>query len=90
MDTIEIAAPLCDIGNIAIPREILQKMSDLTKEEAAIARRHPIMGAKVKFFSGIFSHNSQRLIHTEGWTVGTFFSQGTINNDQILLWEQNF
>ena len=47
VETIEIAAPLCDIGNIAIPREILQKMSDLTEEEAAVARRHPIMGAKL-------------------------------------------
>ena len=25
IDTIEIAAPLCDIGNIGIPKEILQK-----------------------------------------------------------------
>ncbi len=47
VDTIAIAAPLCDIGNIAIPREILQKMSDLTEEEAAVARRHPLMGAKL-------------------------------------------
>ena len=27
IDTVELAAPLCDIGNIGVPREILQKKS---------------------------------------------------------------
>lgn len=47
IDTIEIAAPLCDIGNIALPREILQKNSRLTEEETKIARQHTTIGAKL-------------------------------------------
>lgn len=47
IDTIEIAAPLCDVGNIAIPREILQKKAKLTREETEIARQHTIIGAKL-------------------------------------------
>lgn len=47
IDTIEIAAPLCDIGNIALPREILQKNSRLTEEETEIARGHTTIGAKL-------------------------------------------
>ena len=47
IDTIEIAAPLCDIGNIAIPLEILQKKNKLTEEELEIARQHTVIGAKL-------------------------------------------
>lgn len=45
VDTIELAAPLCDIGNIGVPMEILQKRSELTPEEAAEIRTHTEIGA---------------------------------------------
>lgn len=47
IDTIELAAPLCDIGNIGIPMEILQKKSELTETEAATVRNHTDIGAKL-------------------------------------------
>lgn len=47
VDTIELAAPLCDIGNMAIPMEILQKNSVLTAEEKDIMRHHTTLGAKI-------------------------------------------
>ena len=47
IDTIELAAPLCDIGNIGVPKEILQKKSALTEEETAIMRKHTNIGAKL-------------------------------------------
>lgn len=47
IDTIELAAPLCDIGNIGISKEILQKGADLTAEEAAIVQNHTNIGAKL-------------------------------------------
>lgn len=46
IDTIELAAPLCDIGNIGIPIEILQK-EELTEEENSIIRKHTEIGAQL-------------------------------------------
>ena len=46
IDTIELAAPLCDIVNIGIPIEILQK-EELTEEETAIIRNHTEIGAQL-------------------------------------------
>jgi len=47
IDTIEMAAPLCDLGNVAIPAEILQKKASLTPEETAVMRSHTTKGAKI-------------------------------------------
>lgn len=47
IDTVEVAAGLCDIGNIAIPREILRKKGGLTAEEKAALRRHTEIGADI-------------------------------------------
>lgn len=47
IDTIEIAAPLCDIGNIGIPKEILQKKEKLTQEETEVIEKHTDVGANL-------------------------------------------
>ena len=47
IDTIELAAPLCDIGNIGVPMEILRKKAELTAEEAEIVQTHTAIGAKL-------------------------------------------
>lgn len=47
IDTIEIAGPLCDIGNIGISKEILQKKGELTEEESSIIQNHTKIGAKL-------------------------------------------
>ena len=46
IDTIELAAPLCDIGNIGIPTDILKKTL-LTEEEAVILQNHTNIGARL-------------------------------------------
>lgn len=46
VDTIGIAAPLCDIGNIGVPTDILRK-ADRTQEEEAIVQGHADIGAKL-------------------------------------------
>lgn len=46
IDTIELAAPLCDIGNIGVPRELLMKKSGLSREERAIVQEHTNIGAR--------------------------------------------
>ena len=47
VDTIELAAPLCDIGNIGVPSEILQKEAELTPDEEAAMQKHTDIGAKL-------------------------------------------
>lgn len=47
IDMIELAAPLCDIGNIGVPKEILQKKDGLAEEEEAVIQSHTNIGAKL-------------------------------------------
>ena len=46
IETISLAAPLHDIGKIAIPDSITQKEEALSEEETAILRRHAKLGAQ--------------------------------------------
>lgn len=47
VDTIELAAPLCDLGNMAIPTSILQKQGSLDAEENAVMQTHTTIGARI-------------------------------------------
>lgn len=47
IDTIELAAPLCDLGNVAIPTQILQKTDALLPEEIKVIQTHTTIGAKI-------------------------------------------
>lgn len=47
MISIEVASSLHDTGKIAIPEEILNKPSSLTKEEMEVMKSHVIIGAKM-------------------------------------------
>ena len=47
VETIELAAPLCDLGNVAIPLDILQKKDKLTNDEVEIVKTHTTIGAQI-------------------------------------------
>ena len=47
IDAIALAAPLCDIGNMGIPSDILKKGTGLAPEESAIMQKHTTIGAKL-------------------------------------------
>lgn len=47
LDTIELAAPLCDLGNVAIPTEILQKKEALSPEDTEVIHTHTTIGARI-------------------------------------------
>ncbi|MBO5372601.1 MAG: response regulator [Lachnospiraceae bacterium] len=47
IDTIELAAPLCDLGNMAVPTNILQKQGRLTPEENTTMQTHTVIGARI-------------------------------------------
>jgi two-component system response regulator RpfG len=46
-ETIELAAPLHDIGKIGIPDQILLKPSKLDETEWEVMRRHPVIGHEI-------------------------------------------
>lgn len=47
VDTISISAPLCDLGNVAIPSEVLKKKDTLTTEEQELIKTHTSVGADI-------------------------------------------
>lgn len=47
VEAIGLAAPLCDIGNMAVPMDILQKQSALTPDEIEVMKRHTVIGAGI-------------------------------------------
>lgn len=47
VETIELAAPLCDLGMVSVPFEILQKKGKLTEEEKAIVQKHAAIGTQI-------------------------------------------
>ncbi|MCR5755358.1 MAG: response regulator [Acetatifactor sp.] len=88
VSTIEIAAPLCDIGNLTVPTDILQKTGELTKEEMQIMQTHPTIGAKILRDIQISSGDNDFLqmsieivnYHHENWD-GTGYPTGKEGND---------
>ena len=47
VETVGKAAPLCDLGNVAIPTDILQKVEPLTEVERRLIQSHTTVGAKI-------------------------------------------
>lgn len=47
VDTIEMAAPICDLGNVAISTDILQKKESLTPREIEVLQTHTVIGARI-------------------------------------------
>ncbi len=47
VETIELAAPLCDLGMVGIPLDILQKRASLDESEMQIVRTHTEIGAQI-------------------------------------------
>ena len=91
IDTIEIAAPLCDLGNLAIPTNILQKQGALNPEENAIMRTHTTIGARILHdIGGVGNENPLIKIaveiaryHHENWD-GSGYPEGK-KGDEIPL-----
>lgn len=91
INTIELACPLCDIGNLAIHTSILQKQEPLNEEEIKIIQTHTTIGAKIlKDVEGLgddngFIHMAGEIahFHHENWD-GSGYPEG-IMEEQIPL-----
>lgn len=47
IETLQLAAPLCDLGMVGIPLDILQKRNSLNEEEMAVVQTHTTIGAQI-------------------------------------------
>ena len=47
VETIALAAPLCDLGMVGVPLEVLQKEGKLNEEELALMRKHTAIGTQI-------------------------------------------
>lgn len=88
IETIALAAPLCDIGNMSIPLEILQKTNPLTEEELAIMKTHTVRGAQILKDVQSFDDNNEFMkmsieiceCHHENWD-GSGYPNGCSKNE---------
>lgn len=91
IDTIELAAPLCDIGNIGIPLELLRKREAFDAGEMAIVQTHTTIGAKLlgDLHAGSDYNDFVRMAqdiahyHHENWD-GSGYPEG-LKGDEIPL-----
>lgn len=88
VETIEMAAPLCDLGMIGIPLDILQKTGELTPDEKEKVEKHTTIGAQIlEDIKGEDDYNDFidvshdiALYHHEKWD-GTGYPYGKSGND---------
>ena len=88
VETVELAAPLCDLGMVGVPIDILQKRDRLNEEEKAIVKTHTTMGAEILAdIKGQDDYNDfldmsydVALNHHEKWD-GTGYPNGKAGND---------
>ncbi len=83
VDMIRAAAPLHDIGKIAVPEGILLKPDRLTEEEFEVVKTHAALGARIlEESSAPLFRTAERICrtHHERWD-GTGYPDGLIGED---------
>jgi two-component system, cell cycle response regulator len=81
LDVLVRAAELHDIGKIAIPDEILHKSGDLTPEEWALMRKHPLIGQRVLDAAPALGEVAQLVRSTHERWDGSGYPDGLAGRD---------
>lgn len=88
IETIELAAPLCDLGMVGIPLDILQKKGCLDENEMEIVRTHTKIGSQIleeiksddDYNDFLDMSRDITLYHHEKWD-GSGYPNGISGND---------
>ena len=88
VESVELAAPLCDLGMVGVPIDILQKKDELTEEDRKVIESHTTIGAEIlKDIKGSDDYNDfidmsydVALYHHEKWN-GTGYPTQKSGND---------
>ena len=88
VETIELAAPLCDLGMVGVPLDILQKKGKLTDEEKLIVQKHTAIGTQIMedikkdgdYNDFVDMSCNITKFHHERWD-GTGYPSGTAGNE---------
>lgn len=69
IDNLKVAILLYDIGNVMLPKDLLQKRTPLTEEEKDMIKKHPVIAAREILEPISFVHNIIPIIehHHENW-----------------------
>ena len=88
VETIELAAPICDLGMVGIPLDILQKRDFLNETEMEVVRTHTQIGAQIlediksddDYNDFLDMSRDIALYHHEKWD-GSGYPNGISEND---------
>ena len=88
VETLTLAAPLCDLGMVSVPLDILRKRGPLTEDEMKLVRAHTESGAQIlddirdegDYNDFIDMSKEITLYHHEKWD-GTGYPTGKSGND---------
>ncbi len=84
LDRLGLLIKLHDIGNIKVPKEIMEKRKPLTEEEWEIIKKHPETGYKIANATVEFSHIAKEILaHHERWD-GNGYPRG-LDGEKIPL-----
>jgi putative nucleotidyltransferase with HDIG domain len=84
LKALEYGALLHDIGKIGIPDAILRKAGELTPEEWAIMKTHPVLGYEILHKIKFLEESSQVVLHHHEKYDGTGYPDG-LKGSQIPL-----
>jgi len=85
MKTLSLAADIHDIGKVVIPDEVLGKKGNLTKEDWAQIKRHPVISYSIANALPKYKSTSEAILyHHEFWN-GTGYPEGLKGEEIPLL-----
>ena len=85
IDQLSQLALVHDIGKIATPEQILNKVGALTDDEWAVMRKHPETGYRIATTSPELSHIAVGILHHHEWWNGNGYPEGLAGEEIPLI-----